>query len=193
MRQILTWLVVVFAAGCTDENPEFVSDAGDDIAFVDGSAPPTHMLGDAVGVVGNCGDSLAGVGAGDFTIRFRIQTRVAGSYSTVMYQRATCGGPDQQVWFIRLVGEVIRVAIGETVFDTTVLVNDGQRHDVVVKRRGGVVAVLVDGQFAGAREATQFLGDDLPPLGIGSGDPCEESGPQRPLDGVVEDVCLTVP
>ncbi|MEK7703947.1 MAG: hypothetical protein AAB426_03225 [Myxococcota bacterium] len=161
--------------------------------IVSGDGGADFVAADVVDAREICVMTLAGVAQRDFTVRFRIRTATSEPYNTVLYQRAACGGGERGVWAIRLVGGVLRVTVGETVFDTSISVVDGVLHDAVVQRRSGVVAVTVDGRFAGARVAADSIADVLPPLGVISGDPCEKTTQQRALDGSVTAVCLMIP
>ena len=67
--------------------------------------------------------------------------------------------------------------------------NDGQTHDVVVGRTGGVLSILIDGNPSGAIAAATPLAA-LAPLMTGT-DVCVGVDSTQPLSGTVTDVCLT--
>lgn len=142
-----------------------------------------------------CVQTLANVGAGDFTIRFVITT-AARVLSTVVYQRSICAGSD--LWDVRLAANgTLEIATDDlgghfTLFNTVATVNDGRPHAVVITRVAQVLSARIDGAASGAA-ASAASWQALPPLGIGKGDPCENGGGSVPLVGAVTNVCLTIP
>ena len=151
----------------------------------------------------NCVPSLENVGAGDFTIRFTITTR-AQVLSAVAWQRSTCDG-STDFWSVRMRAsgallievhqstEVISAAASRTAIITDREVNDGNPHDIVIQRQGGTLSCYIDGKISGSTPSPQVLGK-LPPIMIAQGHPCEMMADgTKPLVGVVDNVCLTVP
>ena len=57
-----------------------------------------------------------------------------------------------------------------TDFPTSIAINDGAPHVVVVKRASGLLTVTIDGAIAGSATSTSSL-DTLPTLEVGT-DPC---------------------
>lgn len=155
-----------------------------DLATVPDLAPP-------------CVTTLANVGAGDFTIRFTLQSN-AQVLSTLLYQRSSCDG-NHDYWDVRLLnyGDLL-VEVGQAgaptlSLITNVVVHDGKTHGVVVQRRNQVLVVLTDGVLSKSVAAPQVLGP-LPPLGVAMWHPCEggQDGTHQ-LVGTVSNVCMTTP
>jgi|HubBroStandDraft_6_1064221.scaffolds.fasta_scaffold18723_2 hypothetical protein len=159
-----------------------------------------------------CQDNLSNIGTGDFHISFTLETTQSGN-TAVMNQRPTCGG-DFDFWDIRL-GATYEGAGGPgyllvntggsyagedewnlTNVASTLTVNDGRSHDVVVERVSGVLTILVDQVAAGtAASLSSFAG--LPPLDVGVGicDASNGGGPlgSEPFVGTLTNVCVTSP
>lgn len=151
----------------------------------------------------NCIPSLANVAGGDFTIRFTTTTR-DGAFSAVLFQRKMCNA--FQDWWDILInsdGHQGRPAGGDgllTIFlnqagagtdpaliTTTIPVNDGVPHLVVVQRRGGTIRTTTDGKPSGQSAGDQKLGN-LPPVDT-KRHPCGLPS----VDGTITDICLTIP
>lgn len=177
---------------CTERDTRDLLNVG--VVFVDSTVLQDLAVTDNIADMTPCMNTLANVGAGDFTIRFRITT-IAVTTSTVLAQRAVCDA-SKDFWDIDLEANgTFRIELGGpinyTVLDTTIAVNDGNSRDVLITRRAQILAATVDGVLAGSTAAPWLLGV-LPPLAIAKGNPCEGAG-LSPLDGVVDAVCVTVP
>ncbi|MGI5230027.1 exo-alpha-sialidase [Actinoallomurus sp. CA-142502] len=92
------------------------------------------------------------LGAGDFTWSARIRyTDTGGTHSILWAYRVGSGAP--QIWLRaepankRLIGTV-GTGAGTATVTTTQPYNDGQWHDVVLRRSGGTLTLGVDGQSA---------------------------------------------
>jgi hypothetical protein len=142
--------------------------------------------------------TLTGIGAGDFTVRFRLTT-TASVLSSIIYQRAECDAV-KDFWNVnlsangRLLVEVGQGNEGYATLNVAGIVNDGIAHNIVVTRIATVLSVTVDDVFSGSTPASYLLGA-LPALGTASGNPCEAGGAgfPVPLVGTVSGVCVTVP
>lgn len=197
----MRWMMIVFSiAGCGDAAVL----APPDLVPLPGLAlPPSLALPDSPdlapppNVAPSCGLTIAGVDAGDFTIRFQIRPITAAvATSNVLFQRAECSARFD-FWDVDLLASgQLRVEVGEggrgyATLVTLASVDDRRLYDVVVHRGAGVLSVAIDGALAGAVASPHSLGA-LPPLGIARGGPCEGHGKQA-FVGYVSDVCLTVP
>ena len=204
----ITILIAITCCGCEaiDDFNRFHVAAADDGAPQDAgrfdlavmaldSAPLADFS--ALDLESPCVPSLANVGQGDFSIRFRITT-AASVLSTVLFQRAECDAL-KDFWEVDLLATgQLQIAVGEgnqgyATLTTTTTVNDGKPHFLVIERRAKQLSVLVDGTTEGGSVvAAPAALHDLPPLGIANSNPCSSAGVHT-LNGTVSDVCLSAP
>jgi sialidase-1 len=90
------------------------------------------------------------LGAGDFTWSARIRyADTTGTHTILWAYRVGSGAP--QIWLraepqSKHIRGVIATENGQAVVDTTQPYNDGQWHEVVLRRTGGKLTLSVDGQ-----------------------------------------------
>jgi hypothetical protein len=146
-----------------------------------------------------CVSDLSGIGLGDFTIAFTIQTN-STTPMAILNQRGSCGS--QPYWdvhtgtngvFSASEGVVyIEVGDGSNIFDdvsTQKVVNDGQPHHVTIERTDGgtYFTLTVDGVGTAQGIAPlDPLTGTLPTLSTGT-DVCTSNGP---IAGELTDVCI---
>ena len=158
--------------GCTVPNPNYEPAPADD-------------------ALDACASSLAGVGTGDFSIRFNLTAASNAGYRPLLNQRAVCD-LSETFWdvVIQADGTLLAHTNGSGILTRLYgakRIDDSVPHDVTVRRREGVLSTAIDGQVdASTFESADF--DVLPPLVIGRGDYC---GPIDAVDAVVANVCLT--
>lgn len=206
MRALAFVIIALITGGCAGYFDQYIvadaavedGDAGD-AAVASDLAQHTDLaqrpdLTPSHDLARTCGSTLAGVGDGDFTIRFRITTsaRVA---STILFQRSVCDA-STDFWDIQMVPDgavqaiVGQAAVSYSVATSASTVNDGKPHDVLVWRVARTLSITVDGAQPASSPAAEVLGA-LPPLGVSAGNPCEGGG-LHPLVGAVDEVCVTV-
>ncbi len=142
-----------------------------------------------------CVSSLANVGTGDFTIRFVLRAvRDPNFQQTLLYQRSTCD-PIGSFWdaYLGFFGEIV-FEVGspsETFRGTSNIIRDANPHRIEVRRRGGRVSILIDGETTVTAPSVASIGN-LPPLEVARDNPCETvmDSKRIPLEGTVSDVCL---
>lgn len=179
-------LIIFSIAGCggdaavfTPPNPLPPPPARDLVVADAGAAPP-------------CADTLAGVGRGNFTIRFSVAVAPhPDRYRPLVNQRTSCGvTPEEPFWLVGIAPDGRPTAQTNGVGGYTNLyavsaVDDEQLHTVVVARREGVLQIIVDGRVDAEAESFAYL-DVLPRLEVGTGNYCG-SWPVTP----VYDLCIT--
>jgi sialidase-1 len=96
------------------------------------------------------------LGAGDFTWSARIRyTDTAGTHPILWAYRVGSGAPE--IWLrtepaSNRIRGFIQTDQGSVTVDTSRAYNDGQWHDVVLRRAGGKLTLSVDGQAASATD-----------------------------------------
>ena len=144
-----------------------------------------------------CTNDLSGIGAKDFRIAFTITTSSI-AYSAVLNQRSDCKA--SMFWDVRMLASgTLQIETddkttggsvgGYTIFDSTLKVNDGAPHAVVITRTSGVLSCTIDGAAAGSQSSGASFGA-LPPLATAV-DVCEGVDGTTPLVGVVAGVCVS--
>lgn len=195
LRNFSLGIAILVAASCYNMEP----DVSQSVCSEDPPTCPTGMVcaeGSCKPVPApKCAESLAFVGAGDFSIRLKLATKTT-QQSTLLFQRLTCDASND-FWDLQLLSTgrlnfwLLEAGAMYTDLPITRVVNDGSPHDISIRRVGGVLIAEVDGQLSGYVGASQRLGD-LAPLGIATGDPCEVTGDVKPLAGTLSEVCLTL-
>jgi hypothetical protein len=150
--------------------------------------------GEASADAANCTGNLSNIGTGDFEISLTVTT-TATTRMAILGQRSTCDYGN--FWDIRLeTGGHLLVetdtAINNSEYTfllSTVAVNDGTSHAVVVARRAGTLSVTVDGTAAGSASSTASLGT-LAALRLGT-DVCQGVDGTIGLSGSVTGVCVS--
>lgn len=141
---------------------------------------------------------LSNIGAGDFSIRFAINTAQTGLVA-VLAQRATCFGTDGGPggwWSLRLVDGRISIetagpyGAGYTYTQSSGTVTDGQTHEVLVERRSGTLTITVDCVLAGTGTHTAAFGTLSD---FGNPDGCLGADGTVALSGALSDVCIATP
>lgn len=199
---------VLCAAGCTAPNEDFVAEAARPTA-TDGAAdaiPPEDGgaaldlapfvsqpdLGALPDLVPPCGNTLAGVGAGDFTIRFRVITAVRLDVpQPLLAQRVACDG-SAVFWAVETAanGSVNFITNNARIASNSP-VNDGAPHDVMIVRRSGEggLFVYIDGRPDAGPAPVAASYQAMPPLEIGESSACRTVA----RDVQVTHVCINVP
>lgn len=140
---------------------------------------------------------LSNVGAGDFRIAFRIATKQTG-WAALMNQRTECAYG--MFWDLRQSGSGTLMleldGSGVNTYETlesTIAVNDGKSHEVLVARSSGTLAIEVDGAQAGLRASSAAL-SALPSLRV-SDDICvgvDTNPPTAAFAGMtLSDLCIS--
>jgi hypothetical protein len=152
-------------ADSSDGASPIPTDAGTDAGTDADAAPPV------------CKQTLANVGTGDFAVSFKIKTKAMLARS-VLCQRSTC---DFVPFFhvrMEMSGELKVDAYDRfgssgnlTERSTTVMINDGVTHAVLIERTAGVLRITIDGTETVQTSSLTNFGD-LPPLLVQDGCPC---------------------
>lgn len=126
---------------------------------------------------------LKQTGSGDFNISFHVVTKQTGLVA-LLNQRSFCSRG--VFWDVRqsVTGVlIIEVDDGTAYLDlkSTVPINDGRPHDVVIARVAGELTIWTDGVATGHGSSKASLGA-LPPLRVGS-DVCAST--TAPFEGTV--------
>jgi hypothetical protein len=152
-------------------------------------------LGDAVNLddSAGCTGDLSDIGTNDFGISFTVKS-VEGALVALANQRGACG--PSVFWDVRMSDGFIYVEVDDrtnyTTFTTSsVRVNDGRPHDVVIQRSAEVVVASVDGVRSAAYGATASLGK-LAPVMSGT-DVCASNDMTAALVGTLSNLCVTSP
>jgi hypothetical protein len=142
-----------------------------------------------------CLTDLSNVGTGDFHVSFTITTSTSNTVLDLLSQGAVCQG-SSSAWDVA-VGP--NGSVEGSTFDgtstvslhTTTAVNDGAPHHVVYARTSGILWASTDGvaDNSGVQDDSDLT--SMPPLQIGSGDPCASTSLSG--NGTLTDVCLTTP
>jgi hypothetical protein len=141
-----------------------------------------------------CLNNLSGIGTGDFTVAFSFTTSENG-IAALVNQRQTC--THGVFWDVRLDSGRLFVETDDgtnyTAFDTVNpnSIADGQPHDVIVRRVGGVLTAYIDGAVSGSAQSMSSFGT-LNPLASAT-DACTGIGTTVSFVGTVADVCVTAP
>ena len=167
---------------------------GDSLAHESGASEG----GDANG----CPQDLSGTTIRDFSITFRMQTTQPSSNIALLNQRSLCDVGE--FWDIRLYNHVLYVEISDRPAGRTVItgpgpgdsasapgaLNDGNSHDIEVRRVMGEARLTVDGALAGSSPSFQSFGSGLPPLKVGR-DVCEGvNGTVALVQGTIDNICV---
>jgi hypothetical protein len=139
---------------------------------------------------------LSNVGVGDFHISFHVVTTETG-WVALLNQRSTC--------LIGVFWDIRQTAAGTILVETdnnsnasyqtvqsTIRINDGKPHDVVVTRVAGTISIHIDGTLSGQGPSSASLGS-LPALRVGT-DVCGATSnpPTAPFAGMTLSLaCIT--
>mgnify|MGYP001403147502 CR=1 FL=1 len=140
-----------------------------------------------------CTGTLSNVGTGDFDVSFAVTTTQGGLVALVN-QRQHCG--PAVFWDVRLDNGSLRTEVDDVTtyaMITTVgaVVNDGQRHRVLVQRRSGALDVYIDGVLSANGGSGQNL-TALPPASVGV-DVCDGNDGTVALVGSIDALCIENP
>ncbi len=167
-----------------------------------------------------CRNDLSNIGTADFRITMRVTT-TSSQLSAVVNQRAYC--TNGMFWDIRVSadprgsqdsGQIFvevddHVAVSDpaahyTGLSSTVRVDDGHAHCLMISRKAKTITIFIDGIEAGSASSMSSLGQ-LPPLVTGT-DPCGGYGcidvpnfgracgsGTSPFVGTISDLCLESP
>ncbi len=146
------------------------ADAGNDAG--DGFAMDASGASEAGRDASACTGDLSNVGTGDFHISATITT-VQGGRVALANQRSACNFG--VFWDIRIQNGLLFIETDDNVHYTNLVstgktVNDGQPHDLLVKRAAGTLTAYVDGVASGSLSSAASLAS-LPPL-VSRMDPC---------------------
>jgi hypothetical protein len=175
--------------GLTDSNGTRLDASVEDATFDSG-------LRDALAEGSPCVGDLSNIGAGDFRISFSLTSSQRGTVA-VANQRTTCWFG--MFWDVRLLNGTLEIETDDGVnymqFTTSGhLVNDGQPHQVLIRRTSQMVTVQIDGVAAGTGVSRASFGR-LSPVVWGM-DPCQV-GPMKDstvaFKGTLTNLCVTVP
>jgi hypothetical protein len=169
-----------------------------------GSVPPIDAPVDSSAAVeagllrdaSTCIDSLSDIGKSDFTLSFTIATTQTFS-SAIVNQRKTCAA--STFWDVRLGGDGlfgVETDDGPStykVFKTTIPVNDGPPHTVVIERIDGTITATIDSVVAGTGPSPASFGV-LTPLLIKT-DICDGDAGDgtEPFTGSLTNICISSP
>jgi hypothetical protein len=180
-----------------------------DASTEDAGPVPVVGAGDAAPDAAACVNGikdLSNIGTGNFQISFRVATTQIG-WVALVNQRSTCYFG--VFWDIRMCGAGGACPNGALSVETddktsagpayqsvhsTVTINDGNPHDVVVARVSGVLTIQIDGALSGMGASSASLGA-MPALRIGT-DVCGagSSPPTAAFAGTtLSDPCITSP
>jgi hypothetical protein len=138
-----------------------------------------------------CSQDLSYAYKGPFTISFTIKTLQTDAQIALVNQRTECSVG--MFWDVRLVDGFVYVELSDFPSGRTPLVssgptlNDGNPHEVAVRRRAGVAELSVDAIVSASAMAPQSF-EQLPPLQFGT-DVCETDG-TAPLHGLLTNLCV---
>jgi hypothetical protein len=178
------------------------ADASGDVAAGDDAADATSndardaapdVSGPDASDAAICTNDLSNIGAADFRIAFTITTR-ATALSALLNQRPVCNHGD--FWDVRLSPDgTLAVETDDgthyTPLFSTLSVNDGNPHNVMVSRVSGTLSIVIDGSGAGSAASTSSFGS-LAALRSGT-DVCDGLDPTVVLVGMVSNVCISSP
>jgi hypothetical protein len=165
----------------------------DGIDGSDGSLTDVCIRGGGAKVTGPCLNNLSQFGQHDFRIAFTVQT--TGTNMEVLGQRAVCS--NQQMWDVRIGAAgtlLVETSDGGSAYSaisSTIPVNDGRPHAVLLSRGNAWISIQIDNVIAGGGDALAALGA-LPPLALGVG-VCDGIDGTRAFDGSLTDVCIGGP
>jgi hypothetical protein len=148
-----------------------------------------------------CIGTLSNIEAGNFQVTFSIVTTMTGQ-GAIINQRAACGGGN--FWDIRLscgdpdgsLGCIPGALMAETddgagnymSMVSSIAVNDGLLHNIIVSRSAGELSIIVDDYVTGTMQSLTNFGT-LSPVQIGT-DPCDGIDGTSVLTGTVNNVCV---
>jgi hypothetical protein len=142
-----------------------------------------------------CTNDLGGLGQGDFSIGFHIET-TSISGSGVIAQRAVCA--HSAFWDIRMSPPALGLELDDdganyafVSFVGAVAINDGANHEVRICRRAGQLRGYIDGVAAGGAPNATPVGEGLAPLETRTS-VCSTNGfdATETLVGTVSAVCV---
>ncbi len=138
-----------------------------------------------------CSQDLSYAYKGPFTISFTIKTLQSDVQIALVNQRIECSVG--MFWDVRLVDGFVYVELSDFPSGRTTLMsggptlNDGNPHEVAVRRHVGLTELSVDAIVSASAMAPQSF-EQLPPLQLGT-DVCETDG-TAPLHGMLTNVCV---
>jgi Laminin G domain len=171
------------------------SDAGRGADAGDGSIMDASDASDAGRDASACKGDLSNVGTGDFHVSATITTVQSGLVA-LANQRGVCYFG--VFWDIRIQNGLLFVETDDNTNYTKLVstgktVNDGQPHDLLVKRTAGTLTAYVDGVASGSLPAASSLAS-LPPL-VSRTDPCigHAGDPTVAFVGMIANLCVAAP
>jgi hypothetical protein len=142
-----------------------------------------------------CTNELSNIGAGDFHVSLSLMTTQSGVVA-IANQRNVCLHGD--MWDLHLVSGTLAVETDDgtnyTDLQSSVVVNDGKLHTIVLSRVSGMLSLTVDGAPAGASPSASVLGS-LAQLRVGQS-VCDGIGPTVAFSGskgTITDLCVIAP